>query len=153
MGFKNRDVPFKGGSEFLMVFGDRAIEYTERKIAGMYALLQNWAGHLEDYAKEHASWVDRTSHARQGLHAGVEAQEDKFILYLAHGIEYGSLLETGTKPHEIKPKEKKFLYLHGAKHPVKKVHHPGTKAHAIIAPTFDAHLSRIKNTVLDYWGD
>jgi hypothetical protein len=136
-----------------MAFGDRAIEYTSRKIAGMHALLENWAGQLEGYAKEHASWMDQTGHARQGLHAGVEAQDDEFILYLSHGIEYGSLLETGTEPHEIKPREKKFLYWRGAMHPVKQVHHPGTRAYAIIVPTLDAHLGRIKNTVLDYWSD
>jgi len=105
-----------------MAFGDSAIEYTERKIAGLYALLDNWAGQLEGYAKEHAPWTDRTGHARQGLHAGVEEQGDELILYLSHGVEYGIWLETA----------------HGANY-------------AIVRPTFDAHLARIKATVLDYW--
>lgn len=136
-----------------MAFGDHAIEYTRRKIAGMHALLQNWAGHLEDEAKTQASWHDRTGHARQSIHSGVEIGDEEFVLYLAHGVEYGGFLEEGTKPHIIRPKEKKALYWYGASHPVKAVRHPGTKPYAIVSTTLDANISRIKKTVLEYWED
>lgn len=105
-----------------MAFGDRAIEYTERKKAGLHTLLQNWAGQLEGHAKGHAPWTDRTSHARQGLHAGAEENGDEFILYLSHGVEYGLWLELA----------------HGGNY-------------AIVEPTMDTHLARIRSTVLDYW--
>ena len=36
-------------------------------------------------------------------------------------------IELGTDPHVIRPNEKKALYWRGAEHPVKVVHHPGTK--------------------------
>ncbi len=38
------------------------------------------------------------------------------------------ILEDGTPPHVIEPKNKKALAWPGARHPVKKVNHPGTPA-------------------------
>jgi hypothetical protein len=74
----------------------------DRKRAAAYALLQNWSGHLEGYAKENAPWTDRTSHARQGLHSGVELRGKSFVLYLSHGVEYGIWLEIAAKPKELR---------------------------------------------------
>ncbi|MBO8169344.1 MAG: hypothetical protein H0Z35_09205 [Thermoanaerobacteraceae bacterium] len=107
-----------------MALGDGARDYIDRKKAGLYALLLNWAGQLEGYAKQHAPWTDRTGHARQGLHAGVEDRGDEFVLYLSHGVEYGIWLEMA----------------HNGKY-------------AIVGPTVDAHISRIRKTVIDYWRD
>nr|BDD46413.1 hypothetical protein 2 [Bacillales bacterium] len=134
-----------------MRLAEDARDHIERKKAGFYALLDNWANNLEGYAKQHASWVDRTGHARQGIHGGVERSKNQFHLFLSHGVEYGRFLEEGTPPHEIRPKNKKALYCPGAKHPVKKVNHPGSKAHPIIGPTIDTHLPRIRKTVKEYW--
>jgi len=138
-----------------MALGDRTREHLEQKKAELYALLDDWGGKLQEYARTHASWQDKTSHARQGLHGGVDVRipKEQFVLYLSHGMEYGIFLEMGTPPHEIRPKAKKALYWRGAKHPVKKVQHPGTKSYAIVAPTVDVHLSRIRKTVIDYWSD
>jgi hypothetical protein len=72
-----------------MVLGDGAREYIGRKQAGLYALLQNWAGQMEGYAKTNAPWTDRTGHARQGLHGGVDDRGGQYVLYLSHGVEYG----------------------------------------------------------------
>jgi len=105
-----------------MALGDQTREYLERKKAGLYALLLNWAGTMEGYAKSHAPWTDRTGHARQSLHGGVDIQDDQQVLYLSHGVEYGIWLEIA----------------HGGNY-------------AIVRPTVDAHLSRIRKTVKDYW--
>ena len=107
-----------------MALGDQTREFIERKKAGLYALLQNWAGQLESYAKLNAPWTDRTGHARQGLHAGVDIQDDQFVLYLSHGVEYGIWLEL-----------------------------KNSGKYAIVRPTVEAHLSRIRQTVIDYWSD
>lgn len=107
-----------------MALGDGAREYIGRKQAGLYALLQNWAGQMDGYAKEHAPWTDRTSHARQSLHGGVDIRGDQFYLYLSHGIEYGLWLEVANSGN-----------------------------YAIVGPTVDVHLPRIRQTVLDYWRD
>ena len=107
-----------------MAIGDKTKEYLDRKKAGMYALLQDWAGQMESYSKIHAPWTDRTSHARQSLHGGVDIDKDTFILYLSHGVEYGIWLEIA----------------HGGNY-------------AIVRPTADVHIDRIKQTVKDYWSD
>jgi len=107
-----------------VALGDQTREFIERKKAGLYALLQNWAGQLEGYAKVHAPWTDRTGHARQGLHGGVDIRGEQLVLYLSHGVEYGIWLE-------LKNEGK----------------------YAIVRPTVDAHLSRIRKTVIDYWSD
>lgn len=119
-----------------MNFAQGAAEALERKKAGLYALLQNWAGQVEGYAKTHAAWVDRTGHARQGLHAGVDVRGDTFILYLSHGVEYGVWLELACKPRELR----KALW-----------YKPGP--YSIVIPTMQAHAPRIGQTVRDYWRD
>lgn len=136
-----------------MAFGDETREWLERKKAGLYALLLNWGGILESYAKTHARWKDRTGHARQAIHGGVDRKGGEYTLYVAHGVRYGIWLEEGTAPHEIRPKRKKALYWKGASHPVKRVMHPGSKSYAILKPTAEMHLPRIRKTVTDYWGD
>jgi len=105
-----------------MALGDQTREFLERKKAGLYALLQNWAGTMEGYAKSYAPWTDRTGHARQGLQGGVDVRGDQQVLYLSHGVDYGIWLELA----------------HGGNY-------------AIVRPTVDAHLSRIRQTVKDYW--
>ena len=41
-------------------------------------------------------------------------------------VNYAAAVEFGTAPHVIYPKNAKALYWNGAKHPVKKVNHPGS---------------------------
>lgn len=73
-------------------------ETMNRKLAATVALMQNYAGHAEARMKSRAPWMDRTAHARQGLHAGVEIGKTPVTthiwLYLSHSMEYGKWLET-----------------------------------------------------------
>ena len=55
-------------------------DHIERKKDGLHALLFDWAGHLEREAKLGASWRDRTAHARQSLHSGVDRSGDSIFL-------------------------------------------------------------------------
>lgn len=105
-----------------MAFGDKVIEYTERKITGMVALMQNLAGHAERDMKEYAPWTDRTGNARNGLHAGVEIGDTEYHLYLSHGVDYGVFLELA----------------HGGNY-------------AIVRPTADVYKEKLRDTVLDWW--
>lgn len=41
-------------------------------------------------------------------------------------VNYAAAVEFGTKPHIIKPVNKKALFWQGAKHPVRQVRHPGS---------------------------
>ena len=43
-------------------------------------------------------------------------------------VNYAAAVEFGTGPHVILPVNKKALYWRGAKHPVRKVNHPGSAA-------------------------
>lgn len=136
-----------------MPLGDGFNEFLNRKKAGMVAICQNWSGNLETYAKSNAPWKDRTSHARQSLHSGVEVNGDEYTIYLAHGIEYGEALEEGTPAHIIMPKNKKALYWKGAEHPVKKVNHPGSKPYPIVEPTLEKNKDKVKKDVIDWWAE
>ena len=55
-------------------------------------------------------------------------QVDDLTYRIWSGVEYALAVHEGTKPHVIEPKNKKALYWDGAKHPVKRVMHPGTQA-------------------------
>lgn len=119
----------------------------------MYGLLMNHAGRMEGEAKVRAPWTDRTSTARRSIHGDVDVKVPNrvFTLYLAHGVQYGRYLEEGTPPHEIRPRNKKELYWPGAKHPVKKVNHPGSKPYPAVKPTVEQNIPIIRSTVREYW--
>ena len=52
-------------------------------------------------------------------------------------IKYARFVEEGTRPHIIRAKNKRALYWKGAKHPVKSVRHPGSKAKPYLIPAFE----------------
>lgn len=142
--------------------GKKTDEFLRRKMAGLHMLLDSWAGTLGQYAKEKAPWEDQSGHARQALHAGVDIENDGLHLYLAHGKDYGPLLERGTgiygpygKP--IERPDGKPMVIPGISNPkdpskpliVRRI--KGMKPRPILRPTIKAHLERIKRTVQDYW--
>jgi len=57
-----------------------------------------------------------------------KAQMEGLTLRWFPTASYAPYVEFGTAPHIIEPKDAKALYWSGAQHPVKIVHHPGTKA-------------------------
>lgn len=105
-----------------MAFGDGALDHFDRKVAGMLAIVQNLAGHAEAYMKENAPWRDLTSNARNGLNAGVIVGRDKWRLYLAHGVDYGTYLELA----------------HGGNY-------------AIVRPTAAIYRGKLREAMLDWW--
>lgn len=48
---------------------------------------------LQDYARDHAPWTDRTGHARQRLTGSQMRVAKGYELKLAHGVDYGIWLE------------------------------------------------------------
>ena len=89
-----------------------------------------------------------TGHLRRGISTdikGLGATIHTSNIKYAPGVEYG------TKAHIIKPKNKKALYWKGAKHPVKKVNHPGSKAKPYLIPAFekekDQFLEKLKEVI------
>lgn len=67
---------------------------------------------------------------------------------------YAPHLEYGTRPHVIRPKTKKALFWEGAEHPVKVVHHPGTKEYAPFRKGLLGSQSEVveyvKNKIIEY---
>lgn len=59
-----------------------------------------------------------------------------------------TFLEYGTRPHMIYPREKMALYWKGALHPVKKVHHPGTKPQPFLRPAFEKTKPIMKQIIM-----
>lgn len=55
---------------------------------------------------------------------------------------YGPYIEKGTGPHVIVARSAKALYWPGARHPVRKVKHPGGKAYPFILPAFQLVKSK-----------
>lgn len=49
-------------------------------------------------------------------------------------VNYAEDVENGTPPHVILPKNGKALYWPGARHPVARVNHPGTRAQPFMGP-------------------
>lgn len=50
-------------------------------------------------------------------------------------VRYARFVEEGTAPHVIRPRTAGALYWPGAPHPVRLVHHPGTKANPVLRTT------------------
>ena len=57
---------------------------------------------------------------------------------------YAPYVHEGTKAHIILPVIKKALFWKGARHPVKKVHHPGTTARPFLRMAVENSINRIK---------
>ena len=89
-----------------------------------------------------------TGHLRRGISTdirGLGATIHTSNIKYAPGVEYG------TKAHIIRAKNKKALYWKGAKHPVKKVNHPGSRAKPYLIPAFekekDQFLEKLKEGI------
>ena len=60
----------------------------------------------------------------------------------ASNVKYAIIVEKGSRPHIIRPKNKKALYWEGAKRPVKLVNHPGSKAKPFLIPAFESEKDK-----------
>ena len=104
-------------------------------------VLNNTGFKIETKAKGNVP-VD-TGHLRRGITTKIGDME---VIVHTSNIKYARGVEFGTRPHLIKPKNKKALYWKGAKHPVKSVNHPGSKAKPYLIPAFESEKDNlIKN--------
>ena len=104
-------------------------------------VLNNTGFKIEAKAKGNVP-VD-TGHLRRGIATKIGNME---VTVHTSNIKYARLVEEGTRPHTIKAKNKKALYWKGAKHPVKSVRHPGSKAKPYLIPAFESEKDNlIKN--------
>jgi hypothetical protein len=64
-------------------------------------------------------------------------------------VQYARAVHFGSRPHIIRPVRKKMLFWKGAAHPVRVVHHPGTKPHPFLADGLRAALPTVKRKVAE----
>ena len=76
----------------------------------------------------------KTGHLIRGITTDVGNME---VTVHTSNIKYARGVEEGTRPHTIRAKNKKALYWKGAKHPVKSVRHPGSRAKPFLMPAFE----------------
>jgi len=62
------------------------------------------------------------------LRSSIRSRIQPFKGIVEPTVDYAIYVHEGTSAHIIRPVRRKALYWKGAKHPVKMVHHPGTKA-------------------------
>ena len=99
-------------------------------------VLKNSGFNIEAKAKRNLSSNGsvKTGHLRQGIATDVGNLE---VTVHTSNIKYARMVEEGTRPHTIRAKGKKALYWKGARHPVKSVRHPGSKAKPYLIPAFE----------------
>ena len=109
---------------------------SEKKVQNV---IKNSAMTIEKNAKSNltSNKSVKTGHLRRGIATNIGNME---ATVHTSNIKYASMVEKGTRPHIIKPKNKKALYWKGASHPVKQVNHPGSKAKPYLIPAFDKEV-------------
>lgn len=68
-------------------------KFEDKSDAAIAAYAQTSALKLQNYAKVHRRWTDRTGHARQRLTGRSYKVSKGYELSLAHGVDYGVWLE------------------------------------------------------------
>lgn len=89
----------------------------------------------------------KTGHLRRSLNSNIKNTGGKTTGEVSTNVFYAYFVEGGTKAHIIKAKRKKALYWKGAKHPVKSVNHPGSKAKPYLIPAFDEECTNFEKEI------
>lgn len=111
------------------VDAQQVISKLSQKEAGLDAQMANFMNKVlimgQGYVREEAPY--KTGGLRRSVQKGMNGTEG--FIYLSYALApYFVYVINGTRSHVILPKNKKMLYWPGARHPVEKVKHPGTKA-------------------------
>ena len=77
----------------------------------------------------------KTGHLMRSISTDVGNME---VTVHTSNVKYARLVEEGTRPHVIRAKGKRALYWKGARQPVRKVNHPGSRAKPYLIPAFES---------------
>lgn len=84
--------------------------FGERSDAAVMVYAEQGALKMQNYAREHRRWTDRTSHARQRLTGSVETLSNGYKIVLSHGVDYGLWLELANeKKYAIIPETIEYV--------------------------------------------
>jgi hypothetical protein len=81
---------------------------------------------VDDVATDANRLAPRGRTGRLGRSYGV-VRITRLTRHVGSGLEYATTVELGGPPHDIRPKTKKALAWPGGQHPVRVVHHPGSR--------------------------
>ncbi len=97
---------------------------------GIYRELERRANKVIDLAK--AAAPVKTGHYRSSFVKKRARVRGQAAVTVSNTASYAAIIEFGSRAHVIEPRNKKALWWPGARHPVRRVHHPGTKAQHIL---------------------
>jgi phage gpG-like protein len=75
----------------------------------------------------------RTGRLRSSIAWRLGADARGLYVEVGSNVSYARVMELGSPPHEIRPRNKKALAWPGGAHPVKRVRHPGTRPYRYLA--------------------
>ena len=118
-------------------FAVELIELSEKSRDNVQKAIKKSAFNIEANAKKNlaANKSVVTGHLRRSI---ATKMGDLEATIHTSNVKYAVIVEKGSKPHVIRPKNKKALYWKGAKRPVKLVNHPGSKAKPYLEPAFES---------------
>jgi Bacteriophage HK97-gp10, putative tail-component len=64
-------------------------------------------------------------------------------------VPYAGMVHSGTRPHTIVPTRKRALFWRGARHPVKRVNHPGTRGNPYMTRALERSRPQIAQIARD----
>lgn len=95
---------------------------------GVYRELERRADRVKTVARGLAAPHYKTGEYDRGFRTERIRVRGQAAVRLTNVAGHALLLERGSAPHVIEPKNAKALYWPGGRHPVRRVYHPGTPA-------------------------
>ena len=122
-------------------FAVELIELSEKSKDNVQKAVKKSAFNIESQAKKNLASNKSvvTGHLRRSI--ATKMGDLEAIIHTSN-VKYAVIVEKGSKPHIIRPKNKKALYWEGAKRPVKLVNHPGSKAKPYLIPAFESEKDK-----------
>ena len=122
-------------------FAVELIELSEKSRDNVQKAIKKSAFNIEAKAKNNlkANRSVVTRHLTRNV--GTQMGDLEATIHTSN-VKYAIIVEKGSKPHIIRPKNKKALYWEGAKRPVRLVNHPGSKAKPFLIPAFESEKDK-----------
>lgn len=129
-------------------FGDEIFTRAEKSAqAGVDSI-------MADCVKDAKAKVPKDTTALQGsiqLRPAVKVGRAIVGLWGSFTIVYAAAVELGTGPRDIVPRNRKALFWPGARHPVKRVRHPGTRPRPYLRPAADTWYPRLASRIRSFF--
>ena len=122
-------------------FAVELIELSEKSRDNVQKAIKKSAFNIESQAKKNLASNKSvvTGHLRRSI---ATKMGDLEATIHTSNVKYAVIVEKGSRPHIIRPKNKKALYWKGAKRPDKLVNHPGSKAKPYLEPAFESEKDK-----------